>query len=129
MKNPRGKKKRVKLSEVLKGNTDGKSMPLEKTGATNLIKYMRSKGWLCIKIPGNILLKGLPDYYCIHPTHGKRWIETKSWRKSHCLEASQRTMFRKMTDHGDEIWVLRDSRDYKKLFRAPNWHQYLSINR
>lgn len=98
----------------------------EAKGTTRLIRYMIARGWGCMKVGGGKYNTGWPDWYCYHHTYGHRWIEMKKDKGR--LSPSQIKRFIKMNKMGDKIFVLRDERDYKVLFREhDNWGDYLRL--
>lgn len=89
-----------------------------------LRKMLESRGWLTIKMHGNKYQSGIPDLYCTHPEHGHKWIETKL--ASGSLTRSQRAMFKKLTDHGDSVYVIFDPNTvFEVIFNKPNWWKWL----
>lgn len=94
----------------------------------DIIKMLRYKGWFVKETHGNMYQQGFPDLYATHEMYGIRWIEVKNPEAFHFTQAQLRD-FRLFTAHGTKIWVLvaATTTEYNKLFREPNWWQYLQI--
>ena len=45
--------------------------------------------------------------------------------KSYVFTTAQLTDWPEMEEHGVGIWILTGTEDYEKLFRQPNWKDYL----
>ncbi len=98
----------------------------EAKGAKRLRLHMRAKGWYIKKLHGGRYQSGLPDLLCLHSLHGHRWVETKS--PGGKLRQSQIHEFTIMEQHGEQIYVLEDEKDYMKLFnKKGNWLQYVRM--
>ncbi len=95
----------------------------ESLAANRLLKHMRAREWTCWKVGAGKYVSGWPDYYCYHRLHGHRWIETKI--NKNMLEPSQIKRFQELTDAGDKVFVLTDETHYGRLFKEPNWLQYV----
>ena len=95
----------------------------EAKGTRLLINYMRAHGWWCKKIHGGKFQSGLPDWYCIDPSYGHKWVEMKAPNGK--ISSSQIQVFSQMTKYGDKIWICRDEKDYQLLFGPPNWKKYV----
>lgn len=102
----------------------------EATGAKRFIRHMVARGWTCMKIGGGKFTIGWPDYYCHHPYYGHRWVEAK--KPGGLLRESQIKRFTQLNKAGDHVFILRDERDYMKLFKkdkygklVDNWGDYL----
>lgn len=95
----------------------------EALGAARLIKFMRAKGWSCWKVGAGKYVSGWPDYYCHHPIFCHRWIETKTLKGK--LSSSQIKRFGELKKSGDKVFVLTDETHYPRLFKQPNWEQFI----
>lgn len=91
---------------------------LESAGSERLRAFMRREGWGTWKTHGNVFQKGWPDIYASHPIHGQRWIETKTIDGR--LERTQVDLFAEWARYGVQVWVLRDEKDYRWLFKQAN---------
>jgi hypothetical protein len=67
----------------------------------------RAAGWLVDKTHGGFYNAGWPDFYCLHPQHGARWVEIK--KGSDRLTFAQWNRFKRWRDAGMEVWVLRST--------------------
>ena len=88
--------------------------------------FLYARGWFSLNMMGNAFQKGVPDLYCIHLQHGKRWIEVK--RPDHYdFTKWQLIVFPQLEAHGDQIFVLVNNsmEEYEKLWEEPNWRTYL----
>lgn len=95
----------------------------------DLLVYLRSKGWFCKPTHGNAYQDGFPDIFACHSKFGQRWIEVKLPKmKGSKFTAAQLEDFPKFCAHGSGVWVLTGANkaEYDKLFKSPNWWQYLS---
>ena len=89
--------------------------------------FMHARGWLTVKMHGTKYQSGFPDLYCIHPQHGHRLIEMKSYRPGAGLEESQVRMFAQLEAFGQPVYVLQGPRDYEKLFKPfSNWQRFIT---
>lgn len=96
----------------------------EALGARRLVRHMEARGWMCDKLGGGPFTVGWPDYYCFHPQHGERWIETKA--PGGKLSRSQTKRFSRWAAKGIKIFVMEDETTYNRLFQeGDNWRQYL----
>lgn len=93
-----------------------------------LMALLKSFDWACIATHGNEYQMGFPDLYCAHSFHATRWVEVKNPAKYEFTRA-QLTVFPLLASKGVGIWILTAAteEEYKKLFKPPNWYQYLSI--
>lgn len=88
-----------------------------------LIAYMQSQGWLCMKLGASKFAPGWPDYYCYHQKYGHRWLEMKSQYEK--LTKAQKYRFDLMSRAGDKIFVCHSKEDYITLFEEiDNWRKY-----
>jgi hypothetical protein len=133
MDNPRSKKKkpRAPLKSTRRYRTaaelvdrTSKLYATEKQVTEAVITWLRARGWWCKKTHGNQYQKGWPDWYISHPDHGPKWVELKSQRPDHKLEASQKIWFSQAERHGVGVWVMTGVADYRLLFEKPNWKDY-----
>lgn len=92
-------------------------------------KFMEDRDWTVLTTHGNAYQSGLPDRYCCHYKYGTRWVELKIW-KNYRFTPAQLIIFPKLTKQKVGIWVISNvaplEEEYKKLFKPPNWHQYLT---
>ncbi len=93
-----------------------------------LMKKLKSLDWLVIATHGNEYQMGFPDLYCAHCTYSTRWVEVKN-PLAYSFTAAQQIVFPAFASKGVGIWILTSDTDeeIKKLFRPPNWYQFLSI--
>ena len=96
---------------------------------TAIIKFLTLRGWLVMKTHGNLYSKGWPDLYICKRSRGTRWVEIKNPLAYH-FTAAQLEFFPKMTGEGVGIWIMTAATEieYAKLFKPPNWWQYLSVS-
>lgn len=95
----------------------------ESLASIKIIKYMKARSWACWKVGAGKYVSGWPDYYCVHHIFKHRWIEIKVDKNK--LRASQVKRFRELTKAGDEVFVLENEGQYGKLFKPPNWEEYI----
>lgn len=93
-----------------------------------IIDMLRIHEWYIMETHGNMYQSGFPDLYVTHSSYRQRWIEVKNPDKYEFTPA-QLTHFPKLSAHGTGIWILTAAteEEYKKLFKPPNWHTYLSV--
>lgn len=89
---------------------------------------LQALDWAVIITHGNQFQMGLPDLYCAHRTFGARWVEVKN-PESYAFTEAQMEVFPLLSSKQIGIWILvSDSKEeLEKLFKPPNWYQYLSI--
>lgn len=115
--------------EKLKTKNYGKKGPEHKIQEA-IIKMLRYKEWYVKVMVGNAYQFGIPDLWASHHRYGPRWIEVKlPGMKGSRFTAAQLEDFPKICANGSGVWVLTGAteEEYRKLFRAPNWHVYLNI--
>ena len=96
----------------------------ETIGANRLRNKLLTKGWTIIdKVGGSVYTTGWPDLFCFHPTHGVRWIETKALGGK--LKPSQVKRFDRWRKAGLGVYVLENEKHYYRLFKPPNWENYI----
>lgn len=95
-----------------------------------LIRLLRSVEWYVHKTHGNEFSMGLPDLYCAHRRYGQRWVEVKN-PLAYSFTRAQLDEFPKITAAGIGIWILTAATEieYQKLFKSPNWYQFLPVMR
>lgn len=95
---------------------------------TDLIKFLRERGWFVKVIHGSTFLTGMPDLYCCKRSYGSRWVEVKN-PKAYRFTPAQVETFPRLAAEGIGIWILTEAseREYKKLFQQANWWSYLYI--
>jgi len=112
-----------------KSKNHGKAGPEAKIEKA-ITKYLRNLGWYVKKTHGNAYTAGWPDLFACHSRYGQRWIEVKlPGMKGSKYTPAQIDDFPKFCAHGSGVWVLTGDTDqeYEKLFRPPNWYQYLGV--
>jgi hypothetical protein len=93
---------------------------------------LKIKDWYIKRTHGNIYQSGFADIFACHHVYGQRWIEVKlPGMKGSKFTPAQLESFPKFCAHGSGVWVLTAAteEEYAKLFKAPNWWQYLDIMR
>ena len=73
---------------------------------------------------GNKYQRGFPDSYCVHPKYGQRWIEYKRPKVGRYTK-DQIKFFPIFEKCGIGVWVLDGEGQYDKLFKPPNWRDFL----
>jgi len=94
----------------------------------SILEMLRIRGWFVKETHGNMYQCGFPDLFACHSKYGQRWIEVKNPLAYH-FTGAQLEDFPKICAHGSGVWILVAATDeeYEKLFKAPNWYQYLSV--
>jgi len=95
-----------------------------------VINMLRIKGWYVKPTHGNMYQSGFPDLFACHSRYGQRWIEVKlPGGKGSKFTNAQMEDFPKFCANGSGVWVLTGVSDeeYEKLFKPPNWYQYLEL--
>lgn len=90
----------------------------------------RVKGWHVMRTHGNMFQAGFPDFFTCHYTYGQRWIEVKlPEMQGSVFTPAQLEHFPKMCANGSGVWILTADtpEEYAKIFRPPNWYQYLKL--
>lgn len=90
-----------------------------------VIQYLQIRDWAVKQTEGTILSYGWPDLYAAHKEYGPRWIEMKV--PGGKLRETQIEFITDFERAGVGIWVLvaANPQEYAKLFRPPNWKDYL----
>ena len=97
---------------------------------SDLLDWLRMRQWFCKPTHGNAYQDGFPDIFACHHNYGQRWIEVKlPDMKGSKFQASQLRDFPLICANGSGVWVLTgaNQREYDKLFKPCNWHQFLPI--
>lgn len=105
----------------------GKSGPEAKI-QKDLITLLLQKGWYIKVIPGSKYLSGMPDLFATHSLYRQRLIEVKlPGMVGSKFTPAQLDTFPKLSANGSGIWILTAATEmeYKLLFKAQNWWQYL----
>lgn len=87
------------------------------------------KGWYYMETHGNMFQWGFPDLFACHSRYGQRWIEVKRPKmQGSKFTPAQLDCFPKLCANGSGVWILTGAteQEYEKLFKQPNWWQYLS---
>lgn len=94
----------------------------------DIMAMLRVKEWLVKSTHGNIYSYGFPDIYAAHKLYGARWIEIKVAEQFSFTNA-QLEFFPMLQSVNIGVWVLTmaTEEEYQKLFRPPNWTNYLSV--
>lgn len=92
----------------------------------DLKRFLEVRGWFVMETHGNMYQRGFADMYCTHPTFKQRWVEVKN-AESYAFTQAQLECFPEISK-AVGIWVLvaATTAEYAKLFKPPNWWQYLS---
>lgn len=93
-----------------------------------VVTYLRDREWMVKRVIGNMYQSGFPDLFCSHRLYGARWVEIKN-PLSYSFTPAQIQDFPLFCANGSGVWVLVAATDdeYQKLFKPPNWYQYLNI--
>jgi len=89
------------------------------------IEYLEARGWHVERMIGNMLQRGIPDIYCMHPKHGTRWVDLKN-PIDYEFTAAQILKWPIWEAHGVKLWIITgwSDEEYDKLFHPPNWREY-----
>jgi hypothetical protein len=90
-----------------------------------IVKFLRTHGWLVERMVGGAFQSGIPDLYIAHPKYGQRWLECKNPDEYNFTKA-QKYKFPIWAAMGIGIWILvaATEAEYDKLFKEPNWECY-----
>jgi hypothetical protein len=88
-------------------------------------KYLEARGWHVERMIGNVLQKGIPDIYIMHPKHGSRWVDLKN-PIDYDFTNAQKVKWPTWEEHKVGIWIITGwtDTDYDQLFGPPNWRKY-----
>ena len=95
-----------------------------------IVDFLRAREWLVMVTHGNAYQSGFPDLFCCHSKYGQRWVEVKLPNmKGSRFTNAQLEDFPKICSHGSGVWVMTGTSEieYEKLFKPPNWYQYLKF--
>ena len=94
----------------------------------DIIKFLKIRGWYVKETHGNMYQSGFPDLFITHLQFGHRWCEIKN-PLQFSFTPAQLEEFPKFCRNGSGVWVLVAAIDfeYKKLWRPPNWTDYLIL--
>ena len=114
------------LFQVKRTKRDGPEAAIQRA----IVVMLKARDWGVIETHGSQYQFGLPDLYAMHARYGTRWVETKNPEK-YSFTPGQMEIFPLMTSKGVGIWILTAAteEEYQKLFKPPNWFQFLSIMR
>lgn len=87
--------------------------------------FLMERDWFVKDTHGSLYQSGFPDLYCDHPDYGVRWVEMKN-PEGYKFTKAQVETFPKFNCG---IWIITAATEYeyKKLFRPPNWYQYMGL--
>ena len=98
---------------------------------SDIIKFLRLRGWFCKNVHGGKYMSGLPDIYACHANYGSRWVEVKlpGMIGSQFTKAQKET-FPQMIACGGSIWIMVAATEYEysKLFKPGNCGEYLLMH-
>lgn len=91
----------------------------------DLVRFLKTRGWLVERLIGNAFQTGIPDLYCHHPKWGGRWIDVKQPDR-YSLTKAQRRKWPEWERFGVGVWILTGAaqEQYDLLFQAPNWRAF-----
>lgn len=95
-----------------------------------VIAMLEKRGWVVRVMHASVYLNGFPDLYCMHKTHGTRWVEVKLPNMvGSKFTDEQRKWFPIMSCNGAPIHILTSDSEseYKKLFQPENWFEYFML--
>jgi hypothetical protein len=104
----------------------------EKPLVLEIMKMLRAKEWFVMKMHGSEFQAGFPDLFATHTKYRVRLIEVKDPnRKGDVFTSAQADLFPKLYAHGCPVYIMTgaDEDNYSRLFKEPNFWQYLRIMR
>jgi len=113
--------RKFKPKETRKGGPEGRIQE-------DIIIMLRAKEWFVKPTHGNMYQSGMPDLFVCHRRYGQRWVEVKCPTGSSFTPA-QLEDFPLFCANGSGVWILvaATEAEYDKLFKSPNWYQYLPM--
>jgi len=89
-------------------------------------EMLELRGWLVEIMANSAFQIGIPDLYCFHRKWGERWIDVKNPDR-YTFTKAQRYKWPLWEQHGVGIWILiaATQSEYDKLFKPPNWRNYI----
>jgi hypothetical protein len=92
----------------------------------DLMVFLKARGWLVERMIGNAFQTGIPDLYCRHPKWGERWIDVKN-KGRYSFTKAQKRKWPIWERYGTGIWILTgaDQENYDRLFKPPNWRDFV----
>lgn len=90
--------------------------------------FLKVRDWIVMETHGNMYQKGFPDLYIAKRGYGTRWVEVKV-PKNYSFTPAQLEYFPMLQGAGVGIWILTAAteKEYEKLFKEPNWYQFLDV--
>jgi len=91
-----------------------------------IVKYLKDRGWYVEVMHASLLLRGVPDLFAFHRSHGMRWIEVKNPKKYH-FTRPQMLKFAAMMRAGIGIWIMTAANKYQYdlLWSPGNWAHFI----
>jgi hypothetical protein len=95
-----------------------------------IIEMLTLKGWFVKITIGSTAQQGFPDLFCCHSRYGIKLVEVKN-AEGYRFTDAQLQDFPKLCANGAGVWILTAAteEEYNKLFRPPNWYQYLAVGK
>lgn len=95
----------------------------------HIITFLEARDWFVKATHGNKYQNGFPDLWASKKGYGHRWIEVKNGDGHYEFTPAQLKCFPLFCNNGSGVWILKEAtvEEYNKLFKPPNWMQYLLI--
>ena len=91
-----------------------------------LIGFLKARGWHVERMIGNAFQTGIPDLFLASPKWGQRWVDVKQPTRYGFTKA-QKIKWPIWEAFHIGIWILTAAteEEYDKLFKPPNWRNYI----
>ena len=92
----------------------------------DIVAFLKARGWHVERLIGNAFQSGLPDLLAFHKKWGYRFIEVK-YAERYSFTKAQKVKFPTLEQFNVGIWILTEATQeaYDKLFKKPNWRDYV----
>ena len=89
-------------------------------------EMLEQRGWHVEIMVGSAFQTGIPDLYAFHKKWGERWIDAKNPGR-YTFTKAQKFKWPVWERVGIGIWIMvaGTQEEYNKLFKPPNWRDYV----
>lgn len=115
----------------MKKPTIRKCHGLEYSIQSEIVKFLRVRGWHIERLAGGVMRggatqSGLPDLLICHVKYGVRFVEVKQ-EHHYRFTVAQKWKLPVLMDNGCGVWILTEATEeqYERLFKEPNLWDYL----
>jgi hypothetical protein len=89
-----------------------------------VLSTLRSDGWFCKELHGDLYQYGMPDLFVCKKGFGWRFVEIKC-QTGYRFTNAQYESFPRLQSEGVGVWILTSETQVDRLLGPANWHHYL----